>query len=41
VLAEEGTEHDQPTAGKDDYRSLHRVKSTDQHGDTADNDQNA
>jgi hypothetical protein len=41
ALADEGAEHDQPAAEENDPRSLHRVKSTDQHGDTTDNDQNA
>jgi hypothetical protein len=37
-VAEEGTEGNNAAAGKDNDRSLHRVKSTDQHGDAADND---
>jgi hypothetical protein len=37
-VAEEGTEGNEAATGQDDDRSLHRVKSANQHGDATDND---
>ena len=39
ALTEEGPKRDQRAAGKDEKRSFHQVKSTKEHGDTAESNE--